>query len=912
MLKKHLFATMVVCLALAGSAAWAQSTPSDAVAQAVASNEAFPAGTSVVSVTVDGASAVVDLSAEAAPADLGDTQSDNMVKAIVDALSDWPEITAIEVTVADKPLWQYLPPPTQGEAAPAAPEAPEAPAGPMMMMAMAATVNPNDPIPATSSELSGKMIALHPSHGSYWLYTQNGGAGGWLRAQRTRCGPNPVTNIPPGVGPAYMPSDYYFWTMGYQWPMYYEDDMSPETIRFVKAYLESSSAEVWCSRNLDKNAGNFPVPYNGKYPNCSFPLPKWQTAAKYYLEDRGDIPEWVWNEPSLPRDDDKDIRARAYYANYRMSLKYPGQPQNNQAVWGNCLSFSLHSNAASTGSPPQAQARGTETYWYTSTYPYLQTKAVAYCTAVDAKVINAIRNLYDGTWAEAMYPATYPSGTYPPEWVTAYGAYRGYQQAGNTNTRWQDRGVKTSNFGEIRECKMPAQLMELLFHDDWKFYPDVVFHEDQIFRSTVAWGIYEGMCQYWGITPKARLAATLVSADFPAWVQPNSVINGSVTMQNLGQAWCWGNKFTVATKTYGPYTVWRLAATANDQIAPGGKTPIDPGAVILPGDTATFSLPLTAPAAEGVYTTQWRMLKDDARGGAFGDTATAQIGVDGTAPVIAITAPTEGLCSAASVAVQFDVSDALSGVASVAADVNGTPVSSGDTLTLATGAYTLTVNATDNAGNTATQAVSFNVDATAPVIVIGSPSAMEYPYGTIAVQFEATDAGCSGLASVTGKVDGQPVTSGQNLPLLPLGTHTLVVTAVDGDGNTTTESVTFTVVNVVGKFTAGGWIPLPEGKGNFSVHVAYATGGNAPSGEVNYQDHGTKMKVDSDQITALGVVGSEAIIGGTCTIDGEPGHTFQVVMIDLGEPGSRDAFWIFLDTGYTAGGTIGGGNIQMH
>lgn len=597
MRKGHIVWFMAVCLGLTAAAAWGQATPADAVSQAVAESGVFPAGTSVVSVTVDGASAVVDLTAEAAVG-LTDTQSDAMVQAIIDALGAWPEITAIEVTAAGRPLWQYLPPATAGGVAP-------------RMRAMAAPMA----APLTT-ELAGKMVALHPSHGSYW----HQGYGYWFRAMRTLCGPNPQTNLPPGwTGSVYQPSDYYFWTRGYQWGSFYEDDMSPETIRFLKAYCESSGAEVWVSRNLDKNAGDFPVPYNGKYPNCSFPLPKWQTAAKYYLEDRGDIPEWVWNEPTLTAESDKDIRARPYYANYRMT-------QGGYA-WQDCVSLHLHSNAAGAGT-----ARGTEIYWYTAKYPYLETAAKAFCTAVEAKVINAIKNEYDGFWAEAMYPV----GPNPPEWPS--GTYRGYDHDGpstpSTTSGWQDRGVKTSNYGEIREAMVPAGLMEIAFHDDWKFYPDHVFLMDQIWRSTVSWGMYEGICQYFGVTAKPRLAASVVAVDFPANViLPGEAFTATVTVQNLGQAWCWGHKFIPTPPapnsggTYVPYTVWKLAAVGATNPFDGTKVAIDAADVIMPGDTKTFTLQLTAPAICGMYDVGFQMLKDDARGGAFGDVASATLKV---------------------------------------------------------------------------------------------------------------------------------------------------------------------------------------------------------------------------------------------------------------------------------------------
>jgi hypothetical protein len=600
MMKRHVLWLMAVCLGLTAATAWGQALPADAVAQAVAGSGAFPAGTSVVNITVDGASAIVDLSAEAAVG-LGDTESDAMVKAIVDALGEWPEITAIEVTVAGKPLWQYLPRPTEGEVAPAAPR----------MRAMSTLSEP------TSSELAGKLITLHPSHGAYASSTS------WYRAMRTFCGPNPSPPRPPGwAGSTYQPSNYYFWDMGYQWGSFYEDDMSPETIRFLEAYLKSSGAEVWVGRNLDKDAGDFDAVAYG-YPAPPFTLPKWMTACKYYLQDRGDIPEWVWNDPSQTTESNKDLRARAYYSNYRMEQKFPDQDQADPAVWGNCLSFSLHSNAAGVG-----QARGTETFWYTSMYPHLQTAAKAYCAAVEAKVINAIRKNYDGFWAEGMYVAG-SAPPNPPEFPSTSGTYRGYLQQGGSTTRWQDRGVKTSNFGEIRECKMPAQLMELAFHDDWKFYPDHVFMMDQIWRSTVAWGMYEGMCDYFGVTAKPRLAATVLAIEgFPTNVLlPGEALTATVTVQNLGQAWCWGNKFDAATKVYGPYTVWKLAAVGAANPFDGTKVEIDTADVIMPGDTKTFALQLTAPATCGIYDLGFQMLKDHAFGGAFGDVASATLKV---------------------------------------------------------------------------------------------------------------------------------------------------------------------------------------------------------------------------------------------------------------------------------------------
>ena len=51
---------------------------------------------------------------------------------------------------------------------------------------------------------------------------------------------------------------------------------------------------------------------------------------------------------------------------------------------------------------------------------------------------------------------------------------------------------------------MPAVLMEMLFHDDWKFYPDHVFAMDQIFQATVCMGYVRGHLQLLGRRPEAQ------------------------------------------------------------------------------------------------------------------------------------------------------------------------------------------------------------------------------------------------------------------------------------------------------------------------------------------------------------------------------------------------------------------------
>ena len=112
--------------------------------------------------------------------------------------------------------------------------------------------------------------------------------------------------------------------------------------------------------------------------------------------------------------------------------------------------------------------------------------------------------------------------------------------------------------------------------------------------------------------------------------------------------------------------------------------------------------------------------------------------------------------------------------------------------------------------------------------------------------------------------------------------------------------------------TVGGWLELLEKKATCGFSCAYEAGAASPTGEMAYQDHDTGMTVIADQMVAIGIVGNHAWFYGTCTIEGEAGHWFRIDVIDNGEPGSADVFNISLDTGYSQGGTLGGGNVEIY
>ena len=76
-------------------------------------------------------------------------------------------------------------------------------------------------------------------------------------------------------------------------------------------------------------------------------------------------------------------------------------------------------------------------------------------------------------------------------------------------------------------------------------------------------------------------------------------------------------------------------------------------------------------------------------------------------------------------------------------------------------------------------------------------------------------------------------------------------------------------------------------------------------------DHATKTQIKCRTIDSLIVTGTHAQFSGMATFGSQPTH-YTIDVDDLGEPGALDTFKIVLGNGYTAAGTLLGGNIQIH
>jgi hypothetical protein len=119
--------------------------------------------------------------------------------------------------------------------------------------------------------------------------------------------------------------------------------------------------------------------------------------------------------------------------------------------------------------------------------------------------------------------------------------------------------------------------------------------------------------------------------------------------------------------------------------------------------------------------------------------------------------------------------------------------------------------------------------------------------------------------------------------------------------------------------TGGGWINgSSDAKGHKNDKATFGVSGGIKNGkfwgQLSYNDHGKDgVKVKSTSVTAYRVIDPVTReIKGTAKVNGRGSFTYTVVVVDNGEPGRNDSFSLVLSNGYSASGTLKGGNIQLH
>jgi len=348
----------------------------------------------------------------------------------------------------------------------------------------------------------------------------------------------------------------------------YEDWRNLDHAQYLEQYLLSDGMTVKVTRCTDKNYGNHPA--TGK--------PWWQIAACYWLQNTG-YPCSVYGSSTgctLGSGDyelNDDIRSRPLSSDYDDTD----------------IMITLHTNAYSgdcTGSCPT----GSDIYYD--------------CSTEHATWCDVSRDL-----EEAVYPA-----------------FLDAVQNRIPDADWNNHGVHedtAGNYGEIRIPDRAAILLEMGFHDTCDH--DALHLADEFFKCAAMWGIYKGVCDYFGVTPTWDFYSDeLVSHDIPATMAPGVYKTVHLKFKNRGVLWNSARNFKLgAVDDSDPFTA-TTRHTLSSEVAPGSEY--------------TFTFELHAPATTGSYTTDWRMLRESYQW--FGATCSQNVQVTGTMDTQAPTVPT--------------------------------------------------------------------------------------------------------------------------------------------------------------------------------------------------------------------------------------------------------------------------------
>jgi hypothetical protein len=263
-------------------------------------------------------------------------------------------------------------------------------------------------------------------------------------------------------------------------------------------------------------------------------------------------------------------------------------------------------------------------------------------------------------------------------------------------------------------------------------------------------------------------------------------------------------------------TISGTVTDLNGVPADGVQVSVDNGpavAATVTGGTWSFTVPALAP---NLLHTIAVTANDSAQPAPGNTTAVAladSITVDTIAPTVDVTAPAASAFTKAEPALTFTASDLLSPITTVVKVDNTTLPQVPATLgPLTDGQHTVEVTTTDAAGNATPVTRTFTSDSILPSIAIQSP-AIGATAGKIGISsplltFPVTDVNPD-PAQTTVTLDGvalvNPVSGVTTLgPFVPGEEHTLVVSATDLAGNTTTSTKTFSLLLADGAMTTLG------------------------------------------------------------------------------------------------------------
>lgn len=144
------------------------------------------------------------------------------------------------------------------------------------------------------------------------------------------------------------------------------------------------------------------------------------------------------------------------------------------------------------------------------------------------------------------------------------------------------------------------------------------------------------------------------------------------------------------------------------------------------------------------------------------------------------------------------------------------------------------------------------------------------------------------------------------------GAVTMISDTVSVCGATSVDPVP---IEIASDFvTGGGWI-----NGSYGGKATFGVSGGIKNsklwGQLSFEDHGkiNSIKLKSESVTSYIVIDAfTRQIEGITNINGSGTFSYKVIVTDNGEPGRDDLFSIEVSNGYSASGTLKGGNIQLH
>lgn len=211
------------------------------------------------------------------------------------------------------------------------------------------------------------------------------------------------------------------------------------------------------------------------------------------------------------------------------------------------------------------------------------------------------------------------------------------------------------------------------------------------------------------------------------------------------------------------------------------------------------------------------------------------------------------------------------------------------------GDTTFIATAWDIGGNSRDFAFAVRADQAAPSIAGGPAEGARFTVAQPGITFEVADQG-AGLASVTASIDGRGVgvdvhgtTAGIDVGTLAIGSHVVVVQAVDGAGNATTVQRRISVADATPPALAV-TSPGARGTANATVVVRASddmSGIDAASWTLVVDDQRAPFRGDAEQLVAT----LERLDGGTHRIDvtvrdragnrGTTSHAYYVVVPEV-------------------------------